>query len=69
MDDDEAHAQGELADIEISDLQERITAALVSLREIEAHHAELNGRFGRPEGRSKTLRLTRKAISVLEGVE
>lgn len=39
-------------------------AALVAaLREIEAHHVELNNKAGRPLERSRTLRIARRALA------
>lgn len=39
---------------------------LIRLREIEAHHIELNAKMKRPESHSKTLHLVREAIERYE---
>lgn len=40
---------------------------LAALSEIEAHHVEQNRAKGRPESRSRTLRVVRAAIAKAEG--
>ena len=40
---------------------------LTALREVERHHAQLNARAGRDEGRSHTLATVRKAIAKATG--
>ncbi len=37
-----------------------------ALRDIEAHHVDLNQRAGRPEDRSQTLRIARRALEATD---